>query len=73
MPEESDDQNSVFADIDPAHAEADLTCPHCGTTIVDLNKDGRMGCAHCYDTFRDVIQRALVMLHGSSRHIGKTL
>ena len=73
MSDDAAGQNSVFADIDPVHAETELRCPKCGTTLTDLYSDGRMGCASCYDTFRDVIQRALVVLHGASRHVGKTL
>ena len=47
-------------------------CPGCGTSLADLYTDGRMGCARCYETFADIIQRALVVLHGSTRHMGKT-
>ena len=63
----------LFSDIVQPDPDDNRRCPGCGTSIADLYTDGRMGCALCYDTFHDIIHRALVVLHGETRHVGKTL
>lgn len=46
-------------------------CPSCGTTRRDLDVDGRMGCADCYDVFEAEVVQALREIHGAVQHIGK--
>lgn len=31
--------------------EADNVCPNCGRSFRDVRRNGRMGCAQCYDAF----------------------
>jgi protein arginine kinase activator len=32
-------------------------CPDCGGTMVDFEETGRLGCAECYEFFREVLER----------------
>jgi len=60
-----------FADLLPIFEREPKTCPKCGTTQADLHNDGRMGCAECYRVFASEVRRALLVLHGANRHVGK--
>lgn len=62
-----------FADVGKPGTDDTRRCPGCGTSVADLYVDGRMGCARCYETFPNIIQRALVALHGANEHMGKRL
>ena len=53
---------------DPNHDEA---CSNCGLTRGGLYRDGRMGCAVCYETFETEVLHALWRIHGGVEHIGK--
>lgn len=35
---------------------SDTTCPSCGTSLTDVIKNGKLGCAVCYDSFSENIQ-----------------
>jgi protein arginine kinase activator len=62
-----------FQDLLPPLDREPKACPSCGTTNADLHTDGRMGCAECYRVFSDEVRRALIVLHGTHRHVGKDL
>lgn len=47
------------------------TCSVCGYTLQDISKTGRIGCAKCYDCFREELKKLLLNYHGSTQHIGK--
>jgi protein arginine kinase activator len=46
-------------------------CPTCGLTFTDFMNIGLMGCANCYETFKDNLDPLLRRIHGSTVHIGK--
>jgi protein-arginine kinase activator protein McsA len=46
-------------------------CPTCGITLLEINKTGKLGCAHCYEFFKDTLNQLLYKLHGSTQHKGK--
>lgn len=48
-----------------------LTCPHCGQTFRQFRSQGRIGCAHDYELFRDELLQLLESIHGSTQHMGK--
>ena len=52
--------NFPVSPTDPA-----AVCPRCGLTRAELNQQGRMGCATCYQTFEDVVVQATAALHGA--------
>lgn len=46
-------------------------CPGCGTTIEDLRRDNRLGCARCYVVFRAILLPLLARFHRHVSHVGK--
>ncbi len=49
----------------------DVTCPCCGTTLHQFLKSGKLGCAGCYDAFREQLQPMLLRIHGRAQHAGR--
>lgn len=47
-----------------------LTCTCCGCSWGEFQESGRLGCAACYDTFKEPMNTVLRRLHGNNRHIG---
>jgi len=46
-------------------------CPFCSATLADFRATGRLGCAHCYESFETSLRDLLRRVHGNSRHIGR--
>jgi len=46
-------------------------CPICGFSQADFKKTGRLGCAHCYDTFAEGLGSLLKAMHKGTTHVGK--
>ncbi len=46
-------------------------CSFCQTTLRDFRESGRLGCAHCYDTFERSLRDLLRRVHGHSVHVGR--
>ncbi len=47
------------------------TCPQCGFTQSDFKKTGRLGCAHCYEVFSEIVDSMLRDMHKGVIHKGK--
>lgn len=50
---------------------AGVACTACGTTLDDLRRDNRLGCARCYVTFRPVLLPLLARYHRHVTHVGR--
>ena len=50
-----------------------LQCTHCGLSYSEFRRIGRLGCPHCYEAFAKKLKPLLRRLHGSTRHIGKSV
>jgi len=48
-----------------------LVCEQCGCTPRDLKKNGRLGCAGCYEYLRPIVLPLLAGLHKGKQHCGK--
>ena len=46
-------------------------CPTCGISLREVSDSGKMGCADCYDTFRDYLRKLLPRISGNKVHTGK--
>ena len=46
-------------------------CGGCGLTVSDIINSGRVGCAQCYETFRQQLMPSIERLHGKAAHCGK--
>lgn len=47
-------------------------CEKCGASFAEIAKSGKVGCAHCYQTFRRQLIPVIQRIHGTTRHKGKT-
>ncbi|MDP4118466.1 MAG: UvrB/UvrC motif-containing protein [Bacillota bacterium] len=47
--------NGFFAplELEEQNTPEQDKCPYCGHTLEDFNKTGKLGCAMCYETFKD--------------------
>lgn len=52
-------------------AAAEKRCPCCGCTFSDLVRSGRVGCAQCYEVFRDRLLPSIQRIHGHTHHVGR--
>jgi len=50
----------------------DISCAQCGTTYAEFRASGHVGCAQCYEAFRQPLTEWMARTHGASRHIGRT-
>ena len=48
-----------------------ITCKNCGMELTEFSDHGRLGCAHCYDSFRNELLPLLKQIHGAVAHTGK--
>lgn len=46
-------------------------CPSCGASFGEISKSGKIGCAQCYDTFRNQLLPVIQRIHGAAQHMGK--
>ena len=49
------------------------SCSKCGMTFSNFKKYGKLGCASCYDAFRDELLPMLKGIHSGVQHTGRTL
>lgn len=67
--------SNIFSDLGMASLKAQtnlgVTCPHCGATLQEISKYGRLGCADCYQTFEKQLEKSIVKMHGKANHVGK--
>ena len=48
-----------------------LKCEYCGMTYEEFKEKGRLGCSHCYDSFKEELNPLMRRIHGSFEHRGK--
>ncbi|MCI8331848.1 MAG: hypothetical protein HFE78_03390 [Clostridiales bacterium] len=47
-------------------------CTLCGSTFDQIARDGKVGCAKCYEIFEDRLRPSIERLHGRTKHVGRT-
>lgn len=66
--------SSMFGDTISTVKNSQLKrCNCCGCTFSDIAESGKCGCPECYSTFYDQLLPYFKRVHGSTKHIGKTL
>lgn len=46
-------------------------CPQCGSSYNEIVSSGQVGCANCYDMFREFLIPSIENIHGKAVHNGK--
>ena len=62
--------SSFFSNALPAISGA-THCDTCGSTLNDIKRTGKVGCADCYDTFYTELLPTIRNIHGNTEHMGK--
>ena len=63
--------SSFFSNALPAISGA-AHCDSCGSTLGDIKRTGKVGCADCYDTFFSELMPTIRNIHGNTEHLGKS-
>ena len=59
------------ASLNPELTGTKARCEQCGFTQAEFKKQGRFGCAACYETFKDMLEPMLEGMHKGTSHTGK--
>jgi len=51
--------------------EPGLKCGQCGMTYSAFRKVGLLGCANCYQDFKEPLRELLGSIHGRTQHVGR--
>ena len=63
--------NSILTDLfGVGAAEEEKTCPVCGTRYREYEQTGLLGCASCYDVFKEELMPAIRRIQGKDTHVG---
>jgi len=64
--------DAAFEIVGRAVNLSELTCPVCGITRSEYRKSSRLGCPACYEAFAKELDTAVLEMHRSLQHVGKT-
>jgi protein arginine kinase activator len=59
--------NGLFGKYEPARK----TCKVCGMSFADYEKTGLVGCASCYDVFKEELLPSIARIQGKVTHVGR--
>lgn len=62
--------SSFLSNALPARSGA-ARCKLCGSSLNDIKRTGKVGCAECYDTFFSELMPTIRNVHGNTEHKGK--
>lgn len=68
----SDLNDTLLGPVSPNIPMRVASCPSCGLSLRKFQKEGRLGCPECYQTFSREITTVLASLHDTTVHIGRT-
>ena len=60
-----------FFGSSPAIPRRTKVCPVCGSSFDDIVSSGKIGCASCYEAFKDELAGTVERIHGRVKHIGR--
>ena len=64
--------DAAFEIVGRAVAVSEPSCPACGITRAEYRKASRLGCPACYEAFARELESAVLELHRSLTHVGKS-
>ena len=57
-------------DKKPTRTPEAKVCDLCGSTFEQIAREGKVGCARCYEVFKESLRPSIERIHGNSRHVG---
>lgn len=68
---DSNDGNVFWTDLyGEGSAEEAVACTVCGTRYCDYQRTGLVGCASCYDIFKELLLPTIRSIQGKDTHVG---
>jgi protein arginine kinase activator len=64
--------SNILAGMAEEVGPSTVKCQGCGLAYSEFRESGRLGCAKCYDAFREQLRPLLRRIHGSNVHAGKS-
>ncbi|MBD5632398.1 MAG: hypothetical protein HDP34_04135 [Clostridia bacterium] len=61
----------IWAGLFGSSAPRKKVCPVCGTSYSDYERTGLLGCASCYDVFKEELIPSIRRIQGKVEHVGK--
>ena len=58
-------------DLSGTTAAGAIRCTRCGVSFEEIARSGKVGCADCYQQFREKLTPTVERLHGKANHLGK--
>ncbi|MBR6514376.1 MAG: UvrB/UvrC motif-containing protein [Clostridia bacterium] len=55
----------------PAVPREQKRCTLCASTLEEIKRDGKVGCAECYSVFKSELEPMIGRIHGSQTHKGR--
>lgn len=71
VPEETEKAVLEMHSEDLEENKTSKNCSHCGTSFSWILQNGKFGCDHCYEEFRNSIDQILLQTQGTNEHKGK--
>lgn len=68
---EIQDLISGFFGMQTKQESETLTCDFCHSSLAQVKKRGKAGCANCYQVFASYLDPIVRKVHGSDTHVGK--
>ena len=63
--------SSLMSSINTENKVPQRVCSKCHMTYEEFQKTGKLGCAHCYEEFRELLKPLLLRIHGRAQHAGR--
>ncbi|MBR4881805.1 MAG: UvrB/UvrC motif-containing protein [Clostridia bacterium] len=60
---------SMFTPVRPKTEQK--RCTLCSSTLADIKKKGKVGCAECYSVFADELKPMIENIHRTAKHCGR--
>lgn len=64
-------ENDLYSVLFGGKQSPAKTCKTCGKTWSAISASGTVGCAACYETFREELARSIRRMHGNTQHVGR--
>lgn len=62
---------AILSSMTKKSADPDIACESCGTTLSQFRKSGVLGCAECYQAFKEELRPLFARIQGRAQHAGR--
>lgn len=62
---------AILSSMTKKSEDGDMSCPDCGMTLSQFRKSGVLGCARCYQAFKEELKPLFARIQGRAQHAGR--